>query len=75
LTSKLFQANNKGTYCLWSAITRSALSGVPNVHNAKLIDLQSASIDLRTEGSLTAPIPRTTHRNYLTESAKVKPLR
>jgi hypothetical protein len=37
--------------------------------------LQIASIDLRTKGSLMAPIPRTTHRNYLTESAKVKPLR
>jgi hypothetical protein len=39
------------------------------------VRVQSASIDLRTEGSLTASIPRTTHRNYLTESAKVKPLR
>jgi hypothetical protein len=34
-----------------------------------------ASIDLRTEGSLMAPIRRTTHRNYFTEAAKVKPLR
>jgi hypothetical protein len=56
---------------LLAAMIRSALSGVPNSHNAKLIDLQIASIDLRMEGPLMAPISRTTHRNYFTEAVKV----
>jgi len=50
---------------------RSAPFGIPNSHNAKLIDLQIASIDLQMEGPLMAPISRTTHRNYFTEAAKV----
>ena len=41
-------------------------AGVPNSHNAKLMDWEIASIDLRTEGLLMAPafaIPHTTRRN------------
>ena len=51
---------------------------MPNSHNAKLIDWEIASIDLRTEELAMAPafaIPRTTHRDYFTEAAKKKPLR
>jgi hypothetical protein len=46
-------------------------SGEPNSHNAKLIDWEIASMDLRAERLLMAPafaIPCTTYRNYFTEA-------
>ena len=58
-----------GAASLWVA-SRAGLARLPdNVHKAKLVDWEIASIDLRTEGLLMAPayaIPRLLSRNGLT---------
>src|SRR5437016_5379552 len=57
-----------GAASLWVA-SRAGLARLPdNVHKAKLVDWEIASIDLRTEGLLMAPayaIPRLLSRNGL----------